>query len=68
MINETRKHPHYYKIDYTYSILTSKLSHTKTQENETITKDIILTANNDSYKSNSKAKYKNRIDKNLSNQ
>ena len=38
MINETRKHPHYYKIEYTYSILTSKLSHTKTQENGTITK------------------------------
>ena len=44
MINETRKHPHYYKIEYTYSVLTAKLSHTKTQEKRNNYKNIILTA------------------------
>ena len=43
MINETRINPHYYKIEYTYSIVIAKLNHTKTQENGIITKDIILT-------------------------
>ena len=37
-LNKTLRNVHHYKINYTYSILTSKLSHTKTQKEKTIIK------------------------------